>query len=75
MPILLYFVKPKRPSGNCVVKAIILQGVRSPWSRLLENDCAVCTRPKGHLISEGHFGVIISTKKPMNFLKDFCPNL
>jgi hypothetical protein len=33
--------------------AITLPGVRSPLSRLLENDCAVCTRPKGHLISEG----------------------
>ena len=49
--------------------AITLPGVRSPLSRLLENDCAVCTRPKGHLISEGLFGVIISTKKTMIFLR------
>ena len=41
-----------------VVKVIPSPGVRSPWSRLLENDCAVCTRPKGQLISEWLFDVL-----------------
>ena len=30
---------------------------------------------KGQLISEVLFGVIVSTKKPTNFFKDFCPSL
>ena len=31
------------------------------------------TKTKGQLISKGLFGVIIWTKKPSIFLKDFCP--
>ena len=50
------------------VKTITSLGVRSPWSRLLENDCAVCTRPKGQLVSKGLFGVIISTKKTLLYM-------
>ena len=30
---------------------------------------------KGQLISKGLFGVIVSTKKPTKFFKDFFPSL
>ena len=30
---------------------------------------------KGQLISKGLFGVIVWTKNPKNFVKDFCPSL
>ena len=30
---------------------------------------------KGQLVWKGLFGVIVSTKKQMNFFKDFCPSL
>jgi hypothetical protein len=30
---------------------------------------------KDQLILKGLFGVIVSTKKQMNFFKDFCPSL
>ena len=30
---------------------------------------------KGQLILKGLFDVIVSTKKPMKFFKDFCPSL
>ena len=31
--------------------------------------------PKGQLISKCLLGDIVSTKKPTNFFKDFCPSL
>jgi hypothetical protein len=30
---------------------------------------------KGHVISKGLFGVIVSTEKPTKKFKDFCPSL
>ena len=30
---------------------------------------------KGQLISKGLFAVVVSTKKPTKFFKDFCPSL
>ena len=36
----------------------------------------ICGSPsKGQLISKGLFDVIVSTEKPTNFLKGFCPSL
>ena len=39
------------------------------------DDVLEISMAKGQLISKGLFDVIVSTKKPTIFFKDFCPSL
>ena len=43
--------------------------------QLLNTQYSKTAKIEVKLISKGLFGVIVSTKKPTDFLKDFCPSL
>ena len=60
------------PFSVAVRKWCVLDLVRTYHPPII--DLLLIAAGKGQLISKGHFGVIVWTKKPTNLFEDFCPS-
>jgi hypothetical protein len=79
MPLLLLLLLPihrlRTPNEAFFHQHLKLLGLGRQFGRILFGAFGVFSAKKGQLISKGLFGVIVRTKKPMKFFKDFCPSL